>query len=123
MNKCNDIIDLTESDTEETIDQVHTPLVRNLETAQNLNYSVLDDGLHLIKENLQLEGNLSCSMLTNLSNLKCDQHTIFSLLSELNFEELFNFGISLKTSNACNDFVVSYYIRYLLEKVIKLLLK
>lgn len=107
------MIDLKQSNVEEIIN--NTQLPSNLDTEiQTTNNSTIDDTLYSIKENLQIQDNLPHSILNNLN---CDQHVIFDMLAELNFEEVLKFGISLNITNTYNNSIVFYYIKYLFETV------
>ncbi|KAJ8926995.1 hypothetical protein NQ314_020556 [Rhamnusium bicolor] len=128
ISKQNTIIDITESDEDsvenvfEQLLQQNLPLDENLEKCeQNLSQSIIDDITYSIKENLETQKCLSSSVLCHLEDSNVNQDAIFSLLSEqLNFEEVLNFGISLKSIPVGSNLLVSYYFRYLLIKKLTL---
>ncbi|KAJ8932901.1 hypothetical protein NQ318_023202, partial [Aromia moschata] len=75
----------------------------------------VDDIINSIKEHLETKKFISSSILNNLNESEINEE-IFVALTDLNSEQVFNFGNSLQTTRINNEVIISYYIRYLLVK-------
>lgn len=90
-----------------------------LETDPHINQTAAEDVAYAIKESLSTEKCLPAIVINQLHTLTNLEDMFVSLSTELNFEEVTDFGKTLISTNIQSDQIITFYVKYiLLPKVI-----
>lgn len=115
IDNSNKVIDLT-------IDEI-TSNEQNIEIASYspkssesppINETTIEDVTYAIKETLENEKCLTDGIVNQLHSIDNLEDLFKSLSRELNFQEVSDFGKALVSTNITNEFIIAFYIKYLL---------